>query len=354
LTINRASVATLLYRVLKSSYTQASKDVELNINMPEKTSSDTIRVSGEVTKGAKLLINNKEVTVSDGIFDEAFKLSDGEKTYSFDFKAALPNGRTRTISIVYETTGPKLTVKIPAKTNKPKLTITGKLTDESDSNPSLTINDDEVYISYNGDWSKEITLKQGTNKIMISAKNKFDKETVMEKEIEFLADIPELTVDHVPENVTVNTITLTGRATDTNDSSIKVYINDVYIDYSNFSKSYTLAEGANTFVFKAVNNLGKTSEIITKTVNFVIGSPKLTIDNVPENVTSKTINLTGRATDINDGSVKIYIIDVYVDYSSFNKSYTLNEGVNNLVFKAVNSYGKQTVVTKTVTYTVSQ
>jgi hypothetical protein len=140
LTIDRASVATLLYRVLKSSYTQASKDVELNINMPEKTSSDTVRISGDVTKGAKLLINNKEVTVSNGTFDEAFQLTDGEKAYTFDFKAVLPNGRTRTMSkdLVYATTGPKLTVKIPGKTNKPKITITGKLTDDSDSNPALT------------------------------------------------------------------------------------------------------------------------------------------------------------------------------------------------------------------------
>jgi hypothetical protein len=359
LTINRASVATLLYRVLKSSYTQASKDVVLNINMPEKTSSDTFRVSGDVTKGAKLLINNKEVMVSNGSFDEAYKLSDGEKTYTFDFKAALPNGRTRTMSksIVYETTGPKLTVKIPDKTGKPKITVTGKITDESDSNPTLTINDNDVYISYNGDWSKEINLKEGKNKIKVSAKNKFNKVTLIEKEIEFTADIPELTVDNVPDNVSLKTLTLTGRATDANDGkNVKMYINDVLVsNYESFSKEYTLKEGANTFVFKAVNSVGKTSESITKTVNFTVGGPVLTIDNVSENVSLKTLTLTGRATDTNDGkNVKMYINDVLVsNYESFSKEYILKEGANTFVFKAVNSAGKASEsITKTVNFTV--
>ncbi|WP_135550897.1 S-layer homology domain-containing protein [Paenibacillus cymbidii] len=79
-------------------------------------------------------------------------------------------------------------------------------------------------------------------------------------------DAPSLTIDPMPERTTLKTLSITGRATDTNDSSPKIYMNGEYVDYSSFRRTVTLNEGENVLTFKAVNNMNKESETVTKTV----------------------------------------------------------------------------------------
>ncbi|WP_052088437.1 S-layer homology domain-containing protein [Paenibacillus wynnii] len=355
--INRASVATLLYRVLKSSYTSATKDVLLDVQMPEKVSSSTLRISGKATSGAKVYINNKEVENLNGSFAEAYSLSEGERVYEFVFKVVLPNGRSKTVTknVTYQTTGPKLTVTAPDSASQLNVKISGKVTDDSDTNPSVTINNKEVYISYNGTWSADLTLKEGVNTIVVTAVNKYDKQVVVEKQIIVTLGGPELTLDLVPETSSSSTVTLTGKATDKNDSYPKIYINDQLVgSYGSFSKTVTLNEGENVFRFKATNSLGKSSTVITKTITFTVGGPVITLDMIPETSNSTTITLSGKATDKNDSYPKIYLNDQLVgSYGTFSKTVTLKEGENVFTFKATNNLGKSSsVITKTVTFTV--
>ncbi|WP_369698831.1 hypothetical protein [Paenibacillus pedocola] len=122
--------------------------------------------------------------------------------------------------------------------------------------------------------------------------------------------------------------------------------------YGSFSESVTLKEGDNIFIFKATNSLGKSSELITKTINFSVGSPVLTLDYIPETTSSKQITLSGKATDENDSYPKIYLNDELISsYGSFSESVTLKEGSNTFVFKVTNSFGKVTTIEKTVVYT---
>ncbi|OKP78416.1 hypothetical protein A3844_29060 [Paenibacillus helianthi] len=122
--------------------------------------------------------------------------------------------------------------------------------------------------------------------------------------------------------------------------------------YGSFNKSVTLKEGANVFTFKATDNLGKSSEPVTKTITFSVGAPVLTLDYTPETTSNKQLTLSGNATDLNDSNPKIYLNDELVgSYGSFYKSVTLAEGSNKFVFKVTNSFGKVTTVEKTVIYT---
>ncbi|MFC3748206.1 S-layer homology domain-containing protein [Paenibacillus sp. GCM10012306] len=355
--INRASVATLLYRVLKSSYTNASKDVQLDVQVPAKVSDATLKITGKVNADAKVYINDEEVENNNGSFAEAYSLDAGEKVYDFVIKAVLPNGRSKTVTkqVSFETTGPKLTVQAPDTANQPTVNITGKVTDSSDKYPVVTINDKDVYVSYGGSWNADVTLKEGVNKLVIVATNKNGKTAVVEKQITLSLGGPELVLDTTPETVNKSTITLSGKATDKNDSSPKIYMNDQLISsYGTFSKDVTLKEGENVFTFKATNRLGKSSAVVTKKIIFAVGGPELTLDLVPETSSTKTITFSGKATDKNDYSPKIYMNDQLISsYGSFSKDVTLKEGENVFRFKAVNSLGKSSeIITKTITFAV--
>ncbi|ULO08654.1 S-layer homology domain-containing protein [Paenibacillus sp. 19GGS1-52] len=355
--INRASVATLLYRVLKSSYTTATKDVQLDVVLPEQVSDSTLKITGKVSADAKVYINDEEVENINGSFAEAYDLDQGERVYEYVFKAVLPNGRSRTVTkqVTYQTTAPKLTVKAPESASQPDVTISGKVTDSTDTSPVVTVNDKEVYVSYNGDWSTKLTLTEGINKIVVTAVNEHDKKTVIEKQVVVTLGGPELTLDFIPETSNVDSVTLSGKATDKNDSYPKIYINDKLINsYGSFNVNMTLKEGENVFTFKATNSLGKSSSIITKKVIFTVGGPELTLDFIPETSNVDSVTLSGKATDKNDSYPKIYINDKLINsYGSFNVNMTLKEGENVFTFKATNSLGKSSsIITKKVIFTV--
>ncbi|WP_341348327.1 S-layer homology domain-containing protein [Paenibacillus sp. FSL H3-0469] len=354
--INRASVATLLYRVLKSSYTTATQDVKLDVQVPAQVSDRTVKLTGKVNADAKVYINDEEVENVDGSFAEAYDLDGGEKVYEFVFKAVLPNGRSNTVTkqVTYQISGPQLTVQAPETSNQLTAKITGKVKDSGDTNPQVTVNDKTAYVSYNGEFSADVTLKEGVNKIVVTAVNKNDKKAVVEKQITVTLGGPVLTLDLIPETSSSQTITLSGKATDKNDSSPKIYMNDELVSsYGPFRETVTLKEGVNTFTFKATNSLGKSS-VITKTIMFNVGGPVLTLDLIPETSSSQTITLSGKATDKNDSSPKIYMNDELVSsYGPFRETVTLKEGVNTFTFKAVNSLGKSSeAITKTITFKV--
>jgi len=355
--IDRGSVAALLYRVLKSSYSSATQDVELSVTVPEKVSTDSVTFSGKVTPGAELTINDQEIEYTKGSFKTTYKLTDGEGDYDFEIIAKLPNGRTTTVykTVTYTTNGPKLTVNAPESATEPSVKINGRVTDTSDSYPKVTVNGESVNV-YSGEWSTQLTLKEGKNTVTVVATNKFDKETTVEKEITLTLGGPQLTIDNVPETSSSATIRLTGRAKDKNDSYPKIYMNDELVgNYGEFSELVTLKEGPNVFRFKATNSLGKSSTVITKTIIFEVGGPELILDNVPEISTSATVRLTGRAKDKNDNYPKVYMNDELVSnyYGEFSETVTLKEGPNIFRFKATNNLGKSSVViTKTITFEV--
>ena len=68
--VTRGQVATLLYRILKNSYTAGSQEVEIDVELPEITYTSSLRVQGKITKGASLKINGEECSVKkDGSID---------------------------------------------------------------------------------------------------------------------------------------------------------------------------------------------------------------------------------------------------------------------------------------------
>jgi hypothetical protein len=126
-----------------------------------------------------------------------------------------------------------------------------------------------------------------------------------------------------------------------------VYVNDEVQDYWITSKAIDLAEGDNTIVFKAVNNIGK-STTVTKTVRLNSNAPVLKVSDIPETTDKTTVSFSWTVTDKNDQTPKVYVNDQLQDYWITSNTLTLDEGVNTITVKATNSLGKTSSVTKTI------
>ncbi|HEX2926469.1 MAG TPA: S-layer homology domain-containing protein [Ruminiclostridium sp.] len=362
--ITRAEVAVLLYKVMKSSVSDASEPLQLDVDTPETVTSPDLCISGTTVKGAKVKVNGYDAEVdSSGYFEINFTLKK-EGQYNIEI-VAVKNGKkaieNRTIN--YEQTGAKINLtKCPSTSNTSKVTIEGTISDTDDSS-DLTINGEPVEYNrfdYNSDiytFSYDAELKEGNNTFTFVVKGKNGKETTVTKNITYVQGAPVLTISQCPESSTSKTVTISGTVKDDSDNDPEVYINNEkeYVNWSGaWSDTFTLKEGKNTFVIKAVNSSGKTTEI-TKDIIFSVGAPQLVITQCPESSTSKTVTISGTVKDDNDSSPEVYINNEkeYVNWSgAWSDTFTLNEGKNTFVIKAVNSDGKTTEITKEITLTV--
>ena len=362
--ITRAEVAVLLYKVMKSSVSDASEPLELELQVPETINTPQITVSGTTAKGAKVKINGYDAEVTDsGYFERSFTLKK-EGQYSIEV-VAVKNGRkaVEKRDFTYAVTGPKLVVtKCPSTSTASEVTIEGTLSNIDDfDSVNLTINDEPVYFTrfnYNSDiykWSYKAQLEEGNNEFKIVAEDGDGKQAAITKTITYTAGGPELVITQCPETSASKTITIAGNIKDANDSSPKLYVNNksIYVRWDgSWSEKFTLAEGKNTFVIKATNSNGK-SNTITKEVIYNVGGPELIITQCPETSTNKTVTIAGTIKDPNDSSPKLYVNNksIYVGWDgSWSEKFTLAEGKNTFVIKATNSDGKATTITKEIAF----
>lgn len=331
----------------------------LTINdTPDSTDASRITLSGKVsdkTDNAPVVyLNDQKLSFWSDSFETSADLKEGENTFVFKAKNSAGKTTTVTKTVTYTANGPILKVDdIPETTDRTSITVSGKVTDKNDYSPSVYLNDEKLS-SWSGTFEKTVNLQEGENTLVFKAKNSAGKTTTITKRITLSADGPRLQVDDIPAVVDTQKLTISGKITDKNDYSPSVYVNDEKLSsWSNtFEKSVTLQVGENTIVIKGKNSAGKTT-IVTKTVVFQPAAPILKLDYIPDRSAVKTLNLSGSATDKNDYKPVVYLNDEKISDSwsnSFSKTFTLQSGANELVFKAVNTYGKATTVTKTVYY----
>ncbi|MCR8631142.1 S-layer homology domain-containing protein [Paenibacillus radicis (ex Xue et al. 2023)] len=347
--ITRAEVATLLYRVIKSSAQDQTDGPPLEVNMPETTSNGTYYISGKTHRDAKVSINGKEIPVSDGEFKEGFIL-DKEGSYDIKIASILPSGKSTTINkrIKYQVGGPSLNVdSVPEVVESNSLTISGSASDENDFRPAIYINAEKAG---EGSFNKTITLHEGENVLTIKAVSSTGKETVVTRKVTLNLGGPALKIDDIPATTDREEITISGSATDKNDYSPAIYLNDEKIGNGSFNKTVNLVEGENVLTFKAKNEAGKTTTIV-KRITFTVGGSILKLDEIPTATEKSSFTVTGSATDKNNYSPVIYLNDAKIGDGSFLITLSLEEGENLLVFRVKNSLGKETYVTKKIIFT---
>lgn len=350
--LDRGAAATLLYRLLQSPDMPKMKEIDLTVSAPSNAETPMIQVSGSAGKETKLTLNGADIP-HNGSFSRQIELTNGEGSYDFEFRAVKPNGRYKVVvkHVTFAIPDPKLTVEAPQSTDKQKVVVTGQVSDINDAAPVIRVNDQEVKLSANGAWSKELTLAEGDNPIAVTAVNKYDKTTVIERNVAFTVKPPELSLGDIPETVHTKTLKVTGKADDLNDKQPKLSVNGQPIESLDFAVNVTLKEGDNTLLFVAKNSWGKTTTI-TKKVNYVILPPTITIDPFNETSLQSRVTLKGSATDTNDPEPSLYVNDRYVSRKTFSTDVTLTEGDNTVTIKATNNLGKTSTVTKKITYVI--
>ena len=127
------------------------------------------------------------------------------------------------------------------------------------------------------------------------------------------------------------------------------------VGYSgDFSKSVTLNEGDNSFVFRAVNSYGK-SKTVSKTIKYVgeIKAPLLSVDEISSSTNDSKIEITGIVNDALDSKVVVYVNDKKITSGNgtWSANVSLEDGSNDIIIVAENTYGKSTTIVKKVTYT---
>lgn len=342
--VTRAEAAALLYRAIKGAAGDGQQELTLNADAPETVTTQTFYITGDVTKGAKVFINNREAEVVQGQFRVGFRLQE-EGTYTYTVTARLAGGKTQSVTkkVTYEKGAPTIEVTgVPETTDKQSITVSWKVKDENDPSPVVYVNGEKQYASAT---SARISLEDGTNEITVVAENKTGKSAKVVKRVVFQGGGPTLNLLNVPETTDKEQLKVNWTVQDKNDASPKVYLNGE-LQYGT-TATVNLRDGSNTLTFRAVNGMGKTTEV-TKTVVLNAGAPVLTVDPLPEVTSKDSVKVSWTVQDKNDASPKVYVNGDQAYGNSWTVS--LKPGANTIVVKAVNQMGKATEKTMAVTF----
>jgi len=328
---------------------------------PETATSGSVTIRGIVKdpndRYPQVTVNGESVYVDgNGRFEKTVRLTEGANKITIVATNKLGKQTKVERTVTFTAGAPEITITdAPETATSGSVTIRGIVKDPNDRYPQVTVNGESVYVDGSGRFEKSVRLTEGANKVTIVATNTLGKRTTVERTIVFNASAPEIVFTNVPEVTNQKYITLQGYVKNA-AGSVKLYVNDQEVFLSSFdgsfSKSVTLTEGDNHFVFRAVNQYGKSTSI-AKTVRYgEITAPTLTVDPVPGEVTSGTLTVTGTVSDNLDPAVEVYVNDQKVASSAGSWSATVNlkEGVNDIIVVATNKYGKSTTVVNQVTY----
>ena len=337
---SREDIAVALVKVLGYTDKDARKT-----DYAKMVFTDASRISPQLIGYVSIAAENGLIR---GYNDNTFK---PDKSVNRAEAVVLLSRASKLNKVIFEASEPELTVtNCPERSYKEKITITGTVEDENDSEPVVTINN-KIADCYRGKWSMTVYLTEGKNRLIIKAENYSGKSTTIERTIKYILPAPELKITSCPETSSKDKVVITGTVNDENDNAPRVFVNREEVDvvFGKWSKTVFLKEGKNIFTIKAVNDYGEeTSE--ERTIIYSIGTPKITFTNCPEITNQRIISITGKVED--SSYVELYMNDQQVSLirSSFTKKVTLNEGDNTFVFRAINEYGKSSMVTKKIVY----
>jgi hypothetical protein len=351
--LTRGAAAALLGRLIETPGRAPMEDIPLTVRGSDQVNKPVVKLSGTSAKGVKLYVNDDQTPNYGGTYEYVADLDEKEGTYVFEVKAVKANGRYKSqlYSVNLKFPSPELRVDTPSRTEEEVIIVKGYIRDINDTAPALTINGDPVNVQENGQWSHEVTLKGGKNTLAFEALNKYQKQSTINRDVEFAVPPPSMIVRELESEVYYPELRVSGTVLDKNDASPKVTLNGRLLSDGSFNKSIQLKEGENALTFRAVNRLGGISEV-TKTVKYIIKPPEVKLDNFSEYSIFKEMSFGIEVSDIYDENPSIYINGSYAGRKSYSKTVSLSEGENKITIKAVSTSGKETVLNKTIMYTV--
>ncbi|MHC1723508.1 MAG: S-layer homology domain-containing protein [Aminipila sp.] len=238
---------------------------------------------------------------------------------------------------------------------------------ETEEGTKVTVDGNAISLSNNGFGSYEgtypYTFSAEGSKTFTIVGTKAGKTKTLSIAATYQLDAPVLTITYCPSEVSNKNITITGSIYDKNSDTV-LTINGSKVDAStkgntcNWFWPCTLKEGKNTLSFVLTGSSGKTTTQ-TKTINYSVGGPELTILSCPSQVSDKNVALRGTIYD-KDYNTVLSINGTEVGTSSagysssWNWTYELKEGQNTLNFTLTSASGKTSTQTKIINYGVAE
>jgi hypothetical protein len=359
--ITRAETVAMLNRASKTAVGDATAEIALSASgVFDRYEPQNFTLYVRAPKGYGVTVDGESVDMSDngsgglciGAISYEF-LEEGESTFSITAQRGA-NSRTIEHTVEYRIGAPTLKVNQSDSTVSGKyFTLSGSVSD-SNSAVAVTINGASCgQNSSSYSWSERFELSEGANTFAVVATNEQGKQAAKTVTITLEVGGPTLKVNQADSTVSGKYFTLSGSVLDSN-YSVAVTITGVSCGQSSssysWSKSLELSEGANIFTVVATSESGKQAAK-TVTITLEVGEPAITFINCPETTSEEQISIIGSIGG-NASGVYLFVNDKqwgYAGSTSFNQTVTLSEGENTFVFRAVNSYGKECVVTKTIT-----
>ena len=351
--ISRAETVALLDRATKQAVADINKDLKLSATVAYNEQGDEATVNVSTEEDAVVTVDGKTLEMDSWQYGGTFKYKfekEGSKNFVIEAKKA---GKTKKITVTakYEIGAPVLNIEYcPENVATNSIEIKGRV--KSDYSPVLTINGEQVSIDWISRFNKTVNLKEGANKFEFVLKNSYGKTVKQTKTVNFTPGGPELYIEYCPENVATNSIEIKGRVKGDYSPVLTINGEQVSIDWiSRFNETVNLKEGENKFEFVLKNRYGKETRQ-TRIINFSVGNPKIVFVNCPESTTKSNLRITGRIEGVNAGAL-LFMNDEEkrLDYDKeFSINVELEKGDNTFKFRAVNDYGKEVTVEKTVRY----
>ena len=359
--ITRAETVVLLNRATKQAVTNIKAELEMTANVLYSEDGKTATINIIAEEGTTVTVNGETVKMSSNYYDEyegnfVYKFEkEGSKDFVIEGKRA---GKTKSIRLIgeYKVDAPNLTItSCPTISNVNSIEISGVASNTNEERPVVTVNGKSVYVSYDGQWSTSVALAEGKNTIEIIATNTYGKSATVTRTVEFGVSAPKLTITSCPTTSKEDSVEISGVVSDANDERPVVTVDgkSVYVSYDGkWNTTINLTEGLNTIEIIATNTLGK-STVLTKSIEFGVSAPKLTITSCPTTSKEDSVEISGVVSDTNDERPVVTVDgkSVYVSYDGkWNTKVSLYEGRNTIEIIATNTYGKSTSIKKIITY----
>jgi phage baseplate assembly protein gpV len=320
-------------------------------NIPETVHFADLTIQGSVTdindNSPSVTVNG--TTVTPGSFRQSLRLTEGVN--DIRIRATNHLGKKEEINkkVQYVIKPPEIEVKdLQESVVFDKADIQVTVADLYDKQPSLYVNNSYVG---KGTYSGRLTFKEGENLIPFKAVSSSGKETTLYKKVIYMILPPNLQVEPLPAVAASKSIKVLATANEIYGGSVSLYVNGTYAGTNSIERNVTLTEGENTITVRAVNSKSKEMVFIHK-ITYTSPAPVLTVDPIPDSVTSNRLSIKARATDVNDSYPRLYLNSRDMGYTSLDTTMTLTEGSNAIEIKATNSAGKITTFTKTVVYEI--
>jgi Tol biopolymer transport system component len=177
------------------------------------TSESIVTVKGHAEPQSTVTINGTTVKLdSNGIFSQKIQLTDGTNKITVKVYNGLDNGSyTVERTVILDTKPPELSMESPIDfqvVKVPYVTVKGKVNKKAE----VSILSTRVWTDDNGNFQRNISIKEGLNLILISASDQFGHYTSIQRRVIFLREtkivsdngLPGIT-DVYPENLAVIT-----------------------------------------------------------------------------------------------------------------------------------------------------